>query len=177
VIFAVCRVRPLRVERCIGDFPRDDASGGVSPMTMTIFRFFITFLTLAGTAGVAQAAEDQSPLIPLYEKVAAALVADNLPAARTAVEKLASEAVRLHHAGIAGSAPAVARADDLAGAREEFKILSIEAVALATHTKGYFILTCPMAQADWVQSTRAVANPYLGKDMLTCGEVKAETKG
>ena len=34
-----------------------------------------------------------------------------------------------------------------------------------------------MAQADWVQSTRAVTNPYLGKDMLTCGEVKEETKG
>jgi hypothetical protein len=127
--------------------------------------------------GVTHAAEDQSALLPLYEKVAAALVADNLPAAKVAVEKLASEAVRLHHAGIASSAPAVAKADDLAGAREAFKTLSVEVVALAKHTKGYFILTCPMAQADWVQSTRAVANPYLGKDMLTCGEVKEETKG
>jgi DNA-binding FadR family transcriptional regulator len=146
-------------------------------MTMTTFRSFIAFLILAGTAGVTHAAEDQSPLIPLYEKVAAALVADDLTAVRAAVQKLATEAVGLHHAGIASSAQAVARADDLAGAREAFKTLSVEVVALAKHTKGYFILTCSMAQADWVQSTRAVANPYLGKDMLTCGEVKEETKG
>ena len=161
----------------MGDFPRDAASGGVLPMTMTTFRSFIVFLILAGAVGVTHAAEDQSPLLPLYEKVAAALVADDLSAASAAAQKLASEAVRLHHAGIASSAQAVARADDLASAREAFKTLSIEAVALAKHTKGYFILTCPMAQADWVQSTRPVANPYLGKDMLNCGEVKEETKG
>lgn len=165
------------MERGNGIFPRDDASGGVSLMTMTTFRSFIVFLILAGTAGVTHAAEDQSPLIPLYEKVAAALVADDLTAVRAAVQRLATEAVRLHHAGIASSAKAVARTDDLAGAREAFKTLSTETIALAKHIKGYFILTCPMAQADWVQSTRAVANPYLGKDMLTCGEVKEETKG
>jgi len=34
-----------------------------------------------------------------------------------------------------------------------------------------------MAQADWVQGTPEVANPYLGKEMLACGEVKEETKG
>jgi hypothetical protein len=153
----------------MGDFPRDAASGGVLPMTMTTFRSFIVFLILAGAVGVTHAAEDQSALLPL--------VADDLTAARIAVQKLATEAVRLHHAGIASSAQAVARADDLAGAREAFKTLSTEAITLAKHTKGYFILTCPMAQADWVQSTRAVTNPYLGKDMLTCGEVKEETKG
>ena len=146
-------------------------------MTMTTFRSFFALLILAGTAGVTHAAEDQSPLIPLYEKVAAALVADDLMAARAAGQKLATEAVKLHHAGIASSAQAVARANDLAGVREAFKTLSVEVVALAKHTKGYFILTCPMAQADWVQSTRVVANPYLGRDMLTCGEVKEETKG
>ena len=144
---------------------------------MTTFRSFVFFLILAGTAGVTHAAEDQSPLLPLYEKVAAALVADDLTAVRAAVQKLATEAVRLHHAGIASSAQAVARTDDLAGAREVFKTLSVEVVAVAKHTKGYFILTCPMAQADWVQSTRKVANPYLGMDMLTCGKVKEETKG
>jgi hypothetical protein len=146
-------------------------------MIMTTLRSFFALLILAGTAGVTHAAEDQSPLIPLYEKVAAALVADDLMAARATGQRLATEAVRLHHAGIASSAQAVAGADDLTSAREAFKTLSVEVVALAKHTQGYFILTCPMAQADWVQSTRVVANPYLGKGMLTCGEVKEETKG
>lgn len=144
---------------------------------MTTLRISFVLLILAGTVNVIHAAENQPALIPLYEKVASALADDDLIAARAAAQKLAAEAVRLHHAGSAGSAKAVAQADDLAGAREAFKTLSIEMVALTKHTAGYFILTYPMAQADWVQSTRAVTNPYLGKDMLTCGAVKEETKG
>jgi hypothetical protein len=144
---------------------------------MTTLRIFFALLILAGTANAIPAAENPLALIPLYEKAASALSVDDLAAAKAAAQKLAAEAVRLHHAGIADSAKTVTRADDLADAREAFKTLSIEVVALVRHTAGYFILTCPMAQADWVQSTRAVANPYLGKDMLTCGEVKEETKG
>jgi hypothetical protein len=34
-----------------------------------------------------------------------------------------------------------------------------------------------MAEADWVQSTREVANPYYGQAMLSCGTVTEETKG
>lgn len=138
----------------------------------------MVLLILTGTtAATVRAAGNQLSLLPLYEKVAAALSTDNLTAAKAAAQNLATEAVRLHHADIASSAEAVARADDLARAREVFKALSAEAVALAKHAKGYFIMTCPMAKADWVQSTRAVANPYLGKDMSTCGSVKEETRG
>jgi hypothetical protein len=155
-------------------------------MTMTTLRPFIAFFVLTGMAalhartGDAMAdhhAATRRQILAGYETVRAALADDDLAAAKTAVQKLATDADRLHHAGIASSAKAVARADNLAGAREAFKTLSVEVVALAKHTKGYFILTCPMAQADWVQSTQQVANPYLGKDMLTCGEVKEETKG
>jgi DNA-binding FadR family transcriptional regulator len=144
---------------------------------MTTLHSFFALLILAGTVTVTHAAGDQFALIPLYEKVSSALSADDLPAAKTASRHLAAEAIRLHHDGIAGPAGAVAKADDLAGAREAFKTLSTEAIALAKQTKGYFILTCPMAQADWVQSTREVANPYLGRDMPTCGSIREETKG
>jgi hypothetical protein len=144
---------------------------------MKAFRLFLVILAaMAAVAGV-HAADNPSALIPRYEKILAALVADNFADAQAAARQLATEAARLHRDSIASSAQAVARADDLAGAREAFKALSVEVVALAKHTQGYFILTCPMAQADWVQSTRVVANPYLGRDMLTCGEVKEETKG
>ncbi len=144
---------------------------------MKAFRLLLaTLAAMAGGASV-HAADNPSALIPRYEKISAALVADNFTDAQAAARQLAAEAARLHRDSIASSAQAVAKADDLAGAREAFKALSVEVVALAKHTKGYFILTCPMAQADWVQSTRAVANPYLGRDMLTCGEMKEETKG
>ena len=37
---------------------------------------------------------------------------------------------------------------------------------------GYHVFYCPMAKKDWVQQTTKVANPYMGKDMLTCGVEK-----
>jgi hypothetical protein len=144
---------------------------------MKAFRLLLaTLAAMAAVAGV-HAAENPSALIPRYEKVSAALVADNFADAQAAARQLAAEAARLHLDGIAAAAQAVAKAGDLAAARAAFKTLSNETIALARQQKGYFIMTCPMAQADWVQSTREVANPYLGKDMPTCGSVKEETKG
>jgi hypothetical protein len=110
-------------------------------------------------------------------KVASALADDDLSAARTAAQELAAAAVELRQPEIGDSAGAVAKADSLAAARAAFKTLSTPVITLAKQTKGYFILTCPMAQADWVQSAREVANPYFGKTMRSCGEVKEETKG
>jgi hypothetical protein len=145
---------------------------------MITLRSFVVFLLLGALAAAsALARENQPALLPLYEKVAIALSDDDLTGAETAARNLAAEAVNAHHGAIARSATAVAQADDLGNARTSFKTLSTEAIALAKHTQGCFILTCPMAQAEWVQSTRTVANPYLGKDMLNCGEVTEETKG
>ena len=36
---------------------------------------------------------------------------------------------------------------------------------------------CPMAKASWLQTSKEVANPYLGKAMNTCGEVRGKVKG
>ena len=144
---------------------------------MKAFRLLLVILAAMAAVASVHAADNPSALIPRYEKILAALVADNFADAQAAARQLATEAARLHRDSIASSAKDITKADNLAAAREAFKTLSVEVVALAKHTKGYFILTCPMAQADWVQSTREVANPYLGKDMLTCGTVKEETKG
>jgi len=160
-------------------------------MTMTTLRSFIAFLLLAGMAVVpARAADDipdqhasayapaaQKQILSDYETVRAALSVDDLGAARTAAQKLSTEEVRTHHAGIANSAQEIARAGDIAAARQAFKILSTGTIALARQQKGYFIMHCPMADADWVQTTREVANPYFGRSMASCGEVIEETKG
>lgn len=143
---------------------------------MKTFRLLLTTLIgLSALAGV-RAAENPSALIARYEKISAALVANDIAVAQAAARQLAAEAGRLHRAGITTAAQAVAQAGDLAAARAAFKTLSNETIALARHQKGYFIMTCPMAQADWVQSTPAVANPYFGQAMPTCGTVKEETK-
>jgi Cu(I)/Ag(I) efflux system membrane fusion protein len=39
-----------------------------------------------------------------------------------------------------------------------------------------YLLHCPMAfnntGADWLSNATEIKNPYFGKDMLTCGEVR-----
>lgn len=144
---------------------------------MKSFRLlFAAAVAMTAIAG-ARAAENSSALLPRYEKISSALVADNFGAARTAARQLATEAADLHQDRLAAAAQAVAKAGDLAGARDAFKILSRETIPLARRLKGWFIINCPMADADWVQSTRHIANPYFGQSMPTCGTVTEETKG
>ena len=93
-----------------------------------------------------------------YERIRAALAADDLPAARAAAASLPA-------------AQPVAVATDLTTARKAFKRLSAEAVALARGQSGYFIAHCSMfpGGADWVQTTEELSNPYWGKSMPHCG--------
>lgn len=65
---------------------------------------------------------------------------------------------------------------DLEKAKDSFKILSR---ALVSYVKGsgrdkalasgVKIFYCPMAEQPWLQKTKDVQNPYLGKEMLLCG--------
>jgi DNA-binding FadR family transcriptional regulator len=139
---------------------------------MTIPRWFAGVVVLIGFTAAVRAADDPPVLLPQYEQISAALAADDLPAARNAAQKLAASAVTLHHADMAATARRIAGANDLAGAREAFKALSAQAIALAHGAKGYFVVTCPMAQADWLQRTKEIRNPYLGREMLSCGRIK-----
>ena len=97
-----------------------------------------------------------------YESVRAALAADDLAAATSAASV------------IADSAPAteLAKVQSLKAARVAFKKLSNAAVSLAKGQAGYFVVNCPMAKSDWVQTTTKISNPYLGKKMPTCGNIK-----
>ncbi|HTX64359.1 MAG TPA: hypothetical protein VMD31_01185 [Opitutaceae bacterium] len=133
----------------------------------------------AGATGAIslRAAEPAATLLPLYEKVSTALVADNLTAPRDSAQALAAAAKTAHQADVAAAAGAVAGAKDIAAGREALKALSRDAVVLARHERGWFIVNCPMADADWVQRTRQIANPYFGQSMPSCGTVTEETKG
>jgi hypothetical protein len=58
-------------------------------------------------------------------------------------------------------------------ARAAFGDLSAELIAYADKTKqpvaGKIIAFCPMVNKSWVQADGAIANPYYGKAMSTCG--------
>ena len=77
---------------------------------------------------------------------------------------------------VAKQAEALAQAKDLKAAREAFKPLSTSLVKyLADHKAGqgiYHEAYCPMAKANWLQTGKAIKNPYMGKAMLGCGELK-----
>lgn len=73
--------------------------------------------------------------------------------------------------------------DKIAHQREHFEMLSDDVYDLVksfnpsqTLYKDY----CPMYNkgkgASWISETKDIKNPYLGKKMLTCGEVKEEIK-
>ena len=86
---------------------------------------------------------------------------ENLSAAKEAAHTLPN-----------GAGSDLENAKDLKGAREAFATISQTAEKMAAGVPGYHVFYCPMAKKDWVQQTTAVANPYMGRDMLTCGVEK-----
>jgi hypothetical protein len=94
-----------------------------------------------------------------YEQVRAALAADDLGRAKEA-------------AGLGPEGSAIATSKSLAQARDGFAQVSGKAAKIAAGQRGYFVMHCPMANKDWVQTSDKPNNPYLGKQMLTCGELK-----
>ncbi len=79
-------------------------------------------------------------------------------------------------AEVATQAEALAKAKDLKAAREADKPLSASLIKYLADNKAfkgtYHEAYCPMAEASWLQTDKAIKNPYMGKAMLTCGELK-----
>ncbi len=112
-------------------------------------------------------------LLTAYVPIADALAADDLAKARNTAAALAKQADKDGMKAILQPALAIVHANDIASARSAFKTLSKEMTPLAENSKGYVVMNCPMANADWVQTDAKVRNPYYGKMMLTCGAPKA----
>ncbi len=118
-------------------------------------------LSIAAPSRAAELSNADKQFLANYEKVHAALVADDLTAAKKAAGDLGE------------SGAVVAKSETLEGARAGFSTLSDQAVKAAGDQSGYYVLHCPMLKKDWVQTSKQVANPYGGKEMLTCGAVKS----
>jgi hypothetical protein len=104
--------------------------------------------------------ETDKQFLASYEKVRRALAADDLGAARTAAGDIGEEGAPL------------AKSSSLKDARASFEKLSGKAKQLAAGQAGYYVAYCPMLKKDWVQTSEKIANPYYGKEMATCGEIK-----
>jgi hypothetical protein len=104
--------------------------------------------------------EADKQFLARYEKIRGALAADDLAGARTAASDLGEEGA------------ALAKSSSLKEARAAFEKLSEKAKQLATGQAGYYLVHCPMLQKDWVQTSEKIANPYYGKEMASCGEIR-----
>lgn len=123
--------------------------------------FALPLLLAAAVFAAGPLDKNAAAFLASYEKVRAALAADDLAAAQSAAQTLES-------------AETLAKASSIGDARKAFKVLSGRAVILAKGRPGYYHLFCPMypGGGDWVQTTKEIANPYFGKAMLRCGEIK-----
>ena len=105
--------------------------------------------------------EAETAFIAGYEKIHAALAADDFNAAKAAAT------------GLDGAGD-IAAAKSIKEARVAFKTLSEKAIAIGKGREGLHVIHCPMAfgtGADWLQPSKDVKNPYYGKMMLKCGSV------
>ena len=72
---------------------------------------------------------------------------------------------------------ALAKAKDLEAARAAFKSLSASLIQFVQGQKAaagtYHVAYCPMANASWLQTGTTIMNPYMGKSMVHCGQLKS----
>lgn len=140
--------------------------------------------------GAAQGAASQAPAQPLlvskpvqvvldnYFQIQNALVKDSLEGLASASGEIAksvrTDSAKALSAKVAEQADAVAKAKDLEAARSAFKALSESLVNYANEQKikGLYVAYCPMAKASWLQTEKVVLNPYMGKAMPHCGQIK-----
>jgi len=137
-------------------------------------RLFICLVLVFGLAVTmaAQAPKGQQakPTVSLkYVAAQEALAADDFAKAKTALTDLAKES----QGEVKARAQAAADAANIAAMRKAFKPLSAAVIQMSL-PEGHVVAFCPMYEggASWVQKGQKVSNPYYGKSMLTCGEVK-----
>ena len=116
-----------------------------------------------------------------YLKVQGALVQDSLEGvsgAGTAMAKaIKDDAKHALPAKVAEQAEALGKVKDLEAARAAFKLLSDSLIDFVKAQKvpagTYHVAYCPMAKASWLQTGKTVMNPYMGKSMPHCGQLKS----
>ncbi len=148
----------------------------------------LTVLVLAVAVGgcnkkafpdTARGGEMSRGVIDPYLKIQDALAQDSTDGVRQNAGDIATAATALGAPAMKIDTAAVqlAAAGELDDAREKFGMLS---EAIDTYMKGFNLKApdgvrvayCPMAQKPWLQQGSALANPYYGKAMPTCGELR-----
>jgi hypothetical protein len=116
-----------------------------------------------------------------YITVQGALAQDSLKGVSTAATAMAKaiqgDSMKMLSPKVAQQADTLAKAKDLATARDAFKSLSD---SLIQHLKAqkvpagsYYVAYCPMAKASWLQTGKIILNPFMGTSMVHCGQIQS----
>ena len=137
-----------------------------------------TLLLLAPQVSVS-AADLPSTLMDPYLRIHVSLADDKMDGVVVSAKTIGDVAQKLGSQAqpVSQSATKLATAKDLKAARTAFGELSETMVAYAKATGATFgrdvnVAVCPMVQKPWLQKGTTITNPYFGKSMLTCGEIK-----
>lgn len=121
-----------------------------------------------------------SPVLDAYLRLQTALAED-------AIDRVPADAVALsreaEHLGAAGerihtAAAKLQAASDIKTMRTTFADVSDAVIAYvrtshADRGSDLHVVFCPMVEKSWVQQGTAVRNPYFGKGMPECGQVRS----
>ena len=140
--------------------------------------FVLAALLLVGRTP-ASAADLSTSLTDPYLRIHVSLADDKMDGVTASAKAIGDQALQLGAKAqpIAKSAAKLAVAKDLNAARTAFGELSDAMVAYAKATGATFgpdinLAVCPMVQKPWLQKGTKITNPYFGKSMLTCGDIK-----
>ena len=136
-------------------------------------------LTLVALARPALSADLPAALVDPYLRVQTALAADKIDGVKADAGQIARAAGSLgtQAKAIVDAARQLESAADVTKARDAFGNLSDAIVAYlqasgSTPGSDVKVAFCPMAAKPWLQKGTAIRNPYYGKSMLECGEIK-----
>ena len=141
----------------------------------------------AGTAGEARVAAVVRPYLELNRLLVADKfegVPERLAEVRTAAEALADSGdTQVKDKARAVAERAGAKVGNVKEAREALKGVSEAVVELVKAAPPddpglapLYVAYCPMAKARWLQTSKELANPYMGQEMPKCGEIKEEVR-
>ena len=126
----------------------------------TLFCAAVAFGMIASLGQAANLSDQDKKFLTGYEKIHTALTADDLTSAKAAASELGDSGID------------IAKAKSLQEARSAFEKLSDRAKTKIAGRSGYYVAHCPMLNKDWVQTSTTISNPYGGKEMVGCGEIK-----
>lgn len=132
----------------------------IKKIAVTLSLSAVALSLFAAPLLAAQLTDQDKQFLAAYGKAHDALVADDLAGAKQAATSLGPDGTDL------------SKSKSLDEARAAFAKLSDKTVKLAAGQSGYYIAHCPMKNKDWVQTSTTIANPYGGKGMISCGEIK-----